>query len=80
MLFFNAYSLITNFFGSVFFYSLSDYASLGTSCSTSFPLLKVITVLTSSILEVGYLEELNSCTPLGLGYVWEGNFPFSCIC
>ena len=69
MLFFTASSLITNSFGSDSFSSWPSSAGLGTSCSTSFPLLKVITALTSSILGVGSLEELNSCTPLGLGYV-----------
>ena len=69
MLFFTASSLFTIFYGSDSFFSLSNSIDLGTSCSTSFPLLKVITALTSSILDVGSLKELNSCTPLGLGYV-----------
>ena len=80
MLFFTASSLISIFLGSTSFYSVSSFASLGTDCSTFLPLLKVIISLTSSIQGVGSLEELNSCTPLGLGCVWERNFPFSCTC
>ena len=44
-------------------------AGLGIGCLTSLPLFKVVTALTSSILGFGSLEELNSCTPLGLGCV-----------
>ena len=69
MLFFTASSLITIFSCSASFSSLSDSPGLGAGCSASFLLLKVITALTSSILEVGLVEELNSCTPLGLGCV-----------
>ena len=69
MFFFVASSLITGSSGSASFASWLSSAGLGTGCSTSFPLLKVITALTSSILRVGSLEELNSCTPLGLGCV-----------
>ena len=69
MLFFTASSLITIFSGSASFSFLSNSTGLGNGCSSSFQLLKVITALTSSILEVGSLEELNSCTPLELGCV-----------
>ena len=69
MLFFTTSSLINNSSGSASFASWPSSAGLGTGCSTSFPLLKVITALTSSILGVGSLEELNSCTPLGMGCV-----------
>ena len=80
MLFFTASSLISIFSGSTSFSYVSSFAGLGTGCSTFLLLLKVITALTSSILGVGSLEELNSCTPLGLGCVWEGKFPFSYTC
>ena len=50
-------------------------AILGTDCSISFPLLKVMIAFTSSILEL--LEEPVSWTPFGFGSVWEGNLPFS---
>ena len=77
--------LVASFFTSIFsssasFSSVPYFAGLGTVYSTSLPLLKMITTLTSSIMGGGSLEELNSCTPLGLGYVYEGNFPFSCTC
>ena len=78
--FFITSSLITIFSGSASFSSVPFSAGLGTGCSTSLPLLRVIIALTLSILGGGSLEELNSCTPLGLGYVWEGNFPFSYTC
>ena len=69
MLFFTAFSLITSSSGLASFASWFSSASLGTGCLTSLPLLKLITALTSSILGFGSLEELNSCTPLGLGSV-----------
>ena len=69
VLFFTAFPLITSSIGSVSFASWPSSTGLGTSCSTSFPLLKVITALTSFILGFGSLEELTSCTPLGLGCV-----------
>ena len=69
MLFFTSFSLIAYSSGSVSFASWPSSAGLGTGCSTSIPLLKVITALTSSILGFGSLEELTSCTPLGLGCV-----------
>ena len=58
----------------------SSTAGLGADGLTSLPLLKVTTAFTSSILGFGSLAELNSCTPLGFGYVWDGNFPFSRTC
>ena len=69
VLFFTAFPLVTSFSSSTSFVSWPSSAILGTGCLTSLPLLKVITALTSSILGFGSLEELNSCTPLGLGYV-----------
>ena len=69
VLFFIAFSLITSFSGSASFASWSSSAGLGTGCLTSLPLLKVITALTLFIMGFGSLEELNSCTPLGLGCV-----------
>ena len=73
VLFFTAFSLIASSSGSVSFASWPSSASLGTGCSISFPLLKVITTLTSSIWDLSHwkssLEELISCTPLGLGCV-----------
>ena len=80
VLFFTAFSLITSSSGSGSFTSWPSFVGLGTGCLTSLPLLIVITSLTSSILGFCSLEELNSCTPMRLGYVWEGNFPFSCTC
>ena len=80
MLFVTTSSLISIFSGSVSFSLVSYSAGLGTGCSISLPLLRVITALTSSILGGGSLEELNSCTPLGLGCVWKGNFHFSYTC
>ena len=68
-LFFTASSLISIFSGLVSFSLVSSSAGLGTGYSTFLPLLRVITALTSSILGVGSLEELNSCTPPGLGCV-----------
>ena len=53
---------------------------LGVDGLTSLPLLKVTIAFTSSILGFGSLAELNSCTPLGFGCVWDGNFPFSRTC
>ena len=55
-------------------------SGLGADGLTSLPLLKVTTAFTSSILGFGLLAELNSCTPLGFGCVWDGNFPFSRTC
>ena len=58
----------------------SSTTGLGADGLTSLPLLNVTTSFTSSILGFGSLVELNSCTPLGFGYVWDGNFPFSRTC
>ena len=58
--------------------SLVFFTGLDISCSISLPLLKVIMAWTSSIFGVGLLRKLSSCTPFGLGSVWEGNLPFSC--
>ena len=80
VLFFTASSLITILSGSASSHFLASSVGVGKGCSICLPLLKVITAFTSSILGVGSLEELTSWTPLGLGCVWEGNFPFSCTC
>ena len=80
MLFFAASFLTSIFSGSVSFSHVPSFAGLETDCSTFLQLIRVITALNSSIRGVGSLEELNLCTPLGLGCVWEGNFPFSCTC
>ena len=76
MFFFIESSLIIILSGSASFSFFVSSAILGTGCSISFPLLKVMIAFTSSILEL--LEELISWTPFGLGSVWEGNLPFSC--
>ena len=55
---------------------LVSSTGLGIGCSTSFPLLRVIIALTSSIPEL--LDEPTSWTPFGFGNVWEGNLPLSC--
>ena len=69
VLFFTTFSLITSSSGSASFASWPSSAGLGTFCLTSLPLIKVITALTSSILGISSLKELNSCTLLGLGCV-----------
>ena len=46
-------------------------AGLGADGLTSLPLLKVTTAFTSSILGFGSLAELNSCTPLLVGFGME---------
>ena len=69
VLFVTPFSLITSSFSSASFAYWPSSDGLGTGILTSLPLLKVITDLTSSILGFGSLEELNSCTPLGLGCV-----------
>ena len=65
--------------------TLSDSASfslhvcstaLGTGCSISLPLLRVIMDFTSSNPEL--LDDPTSWTPFGFGNVWEGNLPLSC--
>ena len=78
MLFFTASSLIAILFDSASSHSLASSVGVGIGFSICLPLLKFITAFTSSIPEVGSLEELTSWTPLGLACVWEGNFPFSC--
>ena len=69
MLFFTAFSFMTSSSGSASFAYWPSSVGLETGCLTLLPLLKVIIALTSSILGFGSLEELNSCTPLGLGCV-----------
>ena len=67
MFFFIESSLIIILLGSASFSFLVSSIILGTGCSIYFPLLKVMTTFTSSILEL--LEEPISWTPFGLGSV-----------
>ena len=60
--------------------SLIFPVDLGIGFSIALPLLKVIMAWTSSTFSAGSLRKLSSCTPLGLGSVWEGNLPISCTC
>ena len=69
VIFFTTFPLVTFFSGLASFVSRPSSAIMGTGYLISLPLLKVIIALTSSILGFGSLEELNSCTPLGLGCV-----------
>ena len=75
MFFFIESFLIIILSGSASFSFSVSSAVMGTGCSISFPLLKVMIAFTSSILEL--LEEPISWTPFGFGSVWEGNLPFS---
>ena len=69
MLFFIVVSLVTTSSGSASLTSWPSSVGLVTGFLSSLPLLGVIISLTSSILGFGSLEELPSCTPLGLGSV-----------
>ena len=80
MLFFIESSLMIMCSDSISSFSLVLLAGLGPDYSISLPLLKVIMAWTSSIFGAGSLRKLSSCTPLGLGSVWDGNLPFSCTC
>ena len=51
-------------------------AVMGTGCSISLTLLRVIIAFTSSIPEL--LDEPTLWTPFGFGIVWERNLPLSC--
>ena len=75
MFFFTGSSLIITLSGSASFSFSVSSAIMGTGCSISFPLLKVMMAFTSSNLEL--LEEPISWTPFGFGSVWEGNLPLS---
>ena len=50
--------------------------TLGTGCSISLPLLRVIMDFASSNPEL--LDDPTSWTPFGFGNVWEGNLPLYC--
>ena len=76
MFFFIESSMIIIFSGSTSFSFPISQTVMGTGCSISFPLLKVMIAFTSSILEL--LEEPISWIPFGFGSVWEGNLSFSC--
>ena len=80
MLAFIGSSLIITCSGSPFSCSLVFFTGLDTGCSISLPLLKGIMACTSSIFGVDSLRKFSSCTPLGLGSVWDGNLPFSYTC
>ena len=75
MFFFTGSSLIITLLGSASFSLHVSSAGMGTGCSISFPLLKVMIAFTSSIPEL--LDEPTSWTPFGFGNVWEGNLPLS---
>ena len=80
MLAFIKSSLMITCSGSPFSRSLVFFTGLDTGYSISLPLLKVIMAWTSSIFGADLLRKFSSCTPLGLGSVWDGNLPFSCTC
>ena len=67
MFFFTESSLIITLSGSTSFSLLVASAVMGTGCSISFPLLKVMIAFTSSIPEL--LDEPTSWTPFGFGNV-----------
>ena len=73
MLLFTGSSLIITLSGSASFSLHVSSAVVGTGCSISFPLLRVMIVFTSSIPEL--LDDPTSWTPFGFGKVWEGNLP-----
>ena len=75
MFFFTGASLIITLLGSASFSLHVSSTVMGTDCSISFPLLKVMIAFTSSIPEL--LDEPTSLTPFGFGNVWEGNLPLS---
>ena len=72
MFFFTGSSLIITLSGSASFSLHVSLAVMGTSCSISLPLLRVMIAFTSSIPEL--LDEPTSCTPFGFGNVWKGTF------
>ena len=76
MIFFTGSSLMITLSGSASFSLHVSLAVMGSHCSISLPLLRVIMDFTSSIPEL--LDEATSCTPFGFGNVWEGNLPLSC--
>ena len=71
-------SLMIMCLGSTSFCSMVFFTGLDIGCLISLPIIKVIMAWTSSIFGAGSLRKLSSCTPFGLGSVWEGNLPFSC--
>ena len=75
MFFFTGSSLIITLLGSASFSLHVSSAVMGTGCSISLPLLKVMITFTSSIPEL--LDEPISWTPFGFCNVWEGNLPLS---
>ena len=76
MVFFTRSSLMITLSGSTSFSLLVSLAVMGSHCSISIPLLRVIMDFTSSIPEL--LDEPTSWTPFGFGNVWEGNLPLFC--
>ena len=75
MFFFTGSSLIITLSGSASFSLHVSSVVMGTGCSISFPLLRVMIAFTSSIPEL--LDEPTSWTPSGFGNVWEGYLPLS---
>ena len=75
MLLYTGSSLIITLSGSASFSLHVSSAVVGTGCSISFPLLRVMIAFTSSIPEL--LDDPTSWTPFGFGKVWEGNLPLS---
>ena len=67
MFFFTGFSLIITLSGSASFSLHVSSSVMGTGCSISLPLLKVIIAFTSSIPEL--LDDPTSWTPFGLGNV-----------
>ena len=78
MAFFTGSSLIITLSSSASFSLHVSSVVMGTGCSISLPLLRVIIAFTSSIPEL--LAEPTSLTPFGFGNVWEGNLPLSYTC
>ena len=76
MFFFTGSSLIITLSGSTSFSLHVSSTVMGTGCSTSLPLLRVMIAFTSSTPEL--LDEPTSWTHFGFGNVWEGNLPLSC--
>ena len=76
MFFITGSSLINTLLGLDSFSLNVSLAFVGTGCSISLPLLKVVIAFTSSIPEL--LDEPTSWTPFGFGNVWERNLPLSC--
>ena len=75
MVFFTGSSPMITLLGSASFSLHVSSVVMGTGCSISLPLLRVIIAFTSSIPEL--LDEPTSWTPFGFGNVMVGNLPLS---